>query len=146
MTNRIKTFLRLELPLITGGLIYILFRADSLVMFRWFDKLSATHLINSCRQHTVGQFNLPNWVLYSLPDALWVFSFTSCMLVIWKYKFSVQSILWIFLAPIIGLLSEIGQAFHLVRGTFDYTDLILLLIASILPFIKINHKQKLQTI
>ena len=134
MTNKTKIFLHVILPLLTGGLIYILFRADSLLMFRWFDKLGAGDFINSCRQHTVGQFTLPTWVVYSLPDALWIFSFTSLMIAIWKGKFSIHSVFWVFIAPTIGLLSEIGQAFHFVRGTFDITDLTLILIASTLPF------------
>ena len=134
MTNRTKIFLQVVLPLLSGGLIYILFRADSLLMFRWFDKLGATAFISFCRQHTVGQFSLPTWFIYSLPDALWIFSFTRLMLAIWQDKFSVQSIFWILIAPTIGLLSEIGQAFDFVRGTFDLSDLTFILIASALPF------------
>lgn len=129
-----KIFLQVILPLLTGGLIYILFRADSLIMFSWFDKLGVGDLIQSFRHHTVGQFSLPSWFAYSLPDALWIFSFTSLMIAIWRGKFSIQSIFWIFIAPTIGLFSEIGQAFHFVRGTFDIMDLSLILIASTLPF------------
>lgn len=146
VTNRTKIFLQVVLPLLTGGLIYILFRADSLLMFRWFDKLGASDLISVCRQHTIGQFSLPTWFIYSLPDALWIFSFTSLMLSIWRDKFSVQSIFWILVAPTIGLLSEIGQAFHVLRGTFDLFDLILILIASALPFYSLLKNHQTQSV
>ena len=146
VTNRTKIFSQVVLPLLTGGLIYILFRADSLLMFRWFDKLGASDLINFCRQHTFGQFSLPTWFIYSLPDALWIFSFTSLMLSIWQDKFSVQSLFWILIAPTIGLLSEIGQAFHFVRGTYDLSDLTLILIASALPFYSPVKKHQTQSL
>ena len=146
MTNRTKISLQVVLPLLTGGLIYILFRADNLLMFRWFDKLGASDFISVCRQHTIGQFSLPTWLIYSLPDALWVFSFTSLMLSIWRDKFSVQSIFWILVAPTIGLLSEIGQAVHLVRGTFDFSDLTLILIASSLPFYSLLKNHQTQSV
>ncbi|MSP70485.1 MAG: hypothetical protein EXR20_09445 [Bacteroidetes bacterium] len=126
--------LTVVIPLLIGGLTYILFRADSLVMFRWFDTIGLGQTIKTARQ-LIGHSNLPAWTIFSLPNALWIFSFTSFMLIIWRDKFSRQSLFWIFIAPTIGLLSEVGQAFHFIRGTFDTTDLTLILIASILPFI-----------
>lgn len=134
------------IPLLIGGLIYILFRADSLLMFRWFDNLGLGKTITALRQFNHGQFNLPTWTIFSLPDALWIFSFTNFMLIIWRDKFSEQSVLWILIAPTIGVLSEIGQAFHFVRGTFDLIDLTLILIASIIPFITTIKKPKPQIV
>lgn len=139
MTKRNRIILTVILPLIIGGLTYILFRADSLRMFKWLDFIRIGTNINIVR-NSIGHSNLPAWIIFSLPDALWVFSFTSFMLIIWKGSFSLHSFLWILIAPIIGLLSEIGQAFHFVRGTFDITDFTLILIASILPF-AFNPKQ-----
>ena len=145
MKTRNKIITTVIVPLLIGGLTYILFRADSLIMFKWFDNFGLGTIIHTVRQ-SIGHSNLPAWTIFSLPDALWIFSFTSFMLIIWRDKFSSQSILWIFIAPTIGLLSEIGQAFHFVRGTFDLTDLTLILIASILPF-TFNIKQlKPQTV
>ena len=140
-----RIILTVIFPLLIGGLTYILFRADSLLMFRWFDSIGFGESIKTVR-HLIGHSKLPAWTIYSLPDALWLFSFTSFMLIIWRDKFSTQSIFWIFIAPTVGLLSEIGQAFHFVRGTFDATDLALILIASTLPFITLIKKQKLQTV
>lgn len=146
MNRNIKIILTVFLPLLIGGLAYILFRADSLLMFRWFDNIGLGETIKTFRQ-SIGHSIFPAWMIYSLPDALWIFSFTSFMLIIWRQKFSAQSIPWIFIAPTIGLLSEIGQAFHFVRGTFDVTDLTLILIASTLPFIsKIKQSQQTQIV
>ena len=77
---------------------------------------------------------IPNWVKYSLPDALWLFSFTYIIINIWNYKINEHSFFWVFSATLIGIFSEIGQLIELIPGTFDKVDLILLLIAAILPF------------
>ena len=74
-----------------------------------------------------------NWFFFSLPDGLWVYSFTSFMLIVWGLKFSRHSLFWISIGPLLALGSEMGQAFGVVGGTFDPTDLILCLIGSILP-------------
>lgn len=145
MQTRNRIILTVIFPLLIGGLTYILFRVDSLVMFKWFDSIGLGQAIAATRQ-LFGQSNLPAWTIYSLPDALWIFSFTNFMLIIWRDEFSIQSIPWIFIAPAIGLFSEIGQAFHFVRGTFDTTDMILILIAAGLPFLSIIEKTKNQII
>ena len=124
------------LPLLLGGLIYILFRAESLKMFTWFEAMGLSDFIKNIRKARV--FSVPEWVIFSLPDALWLFSFSNIMLILWGYKLSKQSIIWIFAAPIIGLISEFGQAVSVVPGTFDLLDLIFLFFASILPFIIFN--------
>lgn len=133
------------LPLLIGGLTYILFRADSLLMFQWFDTIGLRQVIETTRQF-IGHSHLPSWTIFSLPDALWVFSFTNFMLIIWQDKFSAQTVCWIFIAPTIGLLSEIGQAFHFFRGTFDPMDLTLIIIASIIPLALTIKKLQTQTI
>src|SRR3990172_4353052 len=113
MTTRQRLKLTVIIPLLIGGLICILFRADSLLMFRWFDTIGLGQTIKTARQ-LIGHSNLPAWTVFSLPDALWIFSFTNFMLIIWRDKFWGQSLFWIFIAPTVGLFSEVGQAFHFV--------------------------------
>lgn len=134
------------LPVIVGGLIYLTYRTDTLIMFGWFKKIGLKDTIEFLRSNQLLQsLIIPNWVKFSLPDALWLFSFTYVTLFIWDNKMSKQSIFWIFLAPFIGIFSEAGQLIGIIPGTFDKIDLILLLIAAILPFksqlntIKINN-------
>ena len=143
MTSSSKIFVQAGFPLSIGGLIYILFRTDSLLMFRWLDMLGATAFIQSCRKYMIDRLNLPDWIIFSLPDALWVFSFTSLMLIIWHGKFSYNSIFWLLLAPIIGLFSELGQLVGIIPGTFDIIDLLLILLSAILPFGRLMTKQKI---
>ena len=73
------------LTLLIGGLIYIAFRTDSLLMFKWFSALSLDNIINELRLTTMKLSpSLPNWFLYSLPDGLWIFSYVALIMTIWR--------------------------------------------------------------
>lgn len=129
--------------LILGGLIYISFRVDSLMMFKWFENFSLRKPIDSLREMTlVHKSLLPDWMLYSLPDGLWVFSYVSLILLLWGNKLSSFNIIWIFLMPIFAIASEVGQLLSLIPGTFDIIDLIFYILGTIIPLI-IYNKQSL---
>ena len=49
-----------------GGMIYLMFRSESLVMFRWCETLHIREYVDSVRISCT----LPNWIVYSLPDGL----------------------------------------------------------------------------
>lgn len=129
-------------PLIVGGLIYILFRPETLIMFDWFEKAGLLQFIQDLRTSFKGKLILPQWIIYNLPDALWILSFTNLMLLIWQLKLTKNSIFWILLAPTIGVFSELGQATGILAGTFDLNDLYFILAASITPFIYPKLKTK----
>lgn len=124
------------LSLLTGGLIYILFRTSTLKMFSWFDKLGLTETINSARSLTLHFSEiLPNWFKFSLPDGLWIFSYVCLLLLIWRDKGIRKSIHWTLIIPIIAIISELGQLTNIVPGTFDPVDLTFYLLGTILPFL-----------
>jgi hypothetical protein len=123
-------------PIIIGGLIYLTYRVDTLKMFTWFDKIGTTSFVNFLRKNDFLQgLHIPNWVKYSLPDALWIFSFTYSMLLLWQFKLTRTNAFWIFIAPTTGLFLEIGQLFGVIPGTFDIMDLLFLIIAMTIPFL-----------
>ena len=122
--------------LLLGGLIYILFRQDTLKMFSWFDNINLSTAISDLRLLTApfsGHF--PNWFLYSLPDGLWLFSYLSVLLVVWDNVISKHNIHWLLLVPMVAIFSEIGQLFEIVPGTFDIFDLIFYLLGTVLPIL-----------
>ncbi len=124
------------LPIIFGGIIYLLFRSDSLMMFHWTDAIGLKPVLDNMRDYCMTiQINNMNWFFFSLPDGLWVYSFTSFMLIVWGSEFSKHSLFWISIGPILAMGGEIGQALGLVRGTFDPSDLLLCLIGSTLPLV-----------
>jgi hypothetical protein len=137
--------------LLLGGLIYILFRTPTLKMFDWYDSIGLSTSLNTLRHYASPVVNhIPNWFLYSLPDGLWIFSYISLMLFIWRNSVSFKNIFWILIIPTLAISSEIGQLFGLVSGTFDFADLLLYILGMILPFLfftkSINLNFKLQTL
>jgi hypothetical protein len=104
--------------------------------------MGLNEVINSSRQF-MEPLKLPTWVIYSLPDALWVFSFTSFMFIIWNYEVNRQSISWIMIPLFCALFSEFAQALNILPGTFDITDIIFILIAVWITFIIHLKKMKI---
>lgn len=132
------------IPVIVGGLIYLTYRTDSLLMFSWFEKVQLKGAVDWLRSNNhLQNFKIPAWVKFSLPDALWLFSFTYMILLLWDFTINKQSIGWILLAPIVGLSSEVGQLIKIIPGTFDIVDLLLLLLAAILPLLSMKNKKSL---
>jgi hypothetical protein len=137
MPGKIATAL---IPLLLGGLIYITYRTETLLMFSWFENLRLQFITDAFRSNIFLQnLNIPDWIKFSLPDALWLFSFTYTILFLWNFTITRQSIIWICVAPVIGLVSELGQLVSIIPGTFDVTDLILLILAALLPLLTVKN-------
>jgi len=126
------------IPVFIGGMIYIIYRPDSLIMFNWFKSLGLLNYINELRK----SFNYPisQLVIYNLPNGFWCYSITYLMIVIWKNKITKQSFLWIFSGLFIGIFTEFAQLFHFIKGTFDFVDIIVMLVFSIIGFLHLNTK------
>lgn len=122
-------------PLFLGGIIYIIFRSQTLKMFHWFSILGITDLINIFRDSFTNNFSPPYWVIYNLPDGLWLFSYTSIMIEIWRNKLNYESIFWIFIIPTIAILSEFFQLLNIISGTFDLLDLLFYTLGTLFPII-----------
>ncbi len=121
--------------LLFGGIIYIIFRKDTLLMFNWFDSLSIQPLIEYIRSiQLIQNIKLPSWFIFSLPGGLWIFSYITIMLFIWKNKVTQENLFWFLIIPIIALFSEIGQLLQVLPGTFDFIDLVFYLFGFIIPF------------
>lgn len=120
------------LPLLIGGFLYLGYRTERLLMFDWVDNLGLRSTIYQfrlfCTEHP-----LPSWVYYSLPDGLWLLSYMLFMNIIWSKKEEVQYIIWLYILPVIAIVSEILQIFISEIGTFDIIDL-LSYVSAILTF------------
>lgn len=116
---------------LTGGLIYLAFRSETLLMFRWGEKLGLGNMITQIRSISADYLPLPQWVLFSLPDGLWVLSYVFAMAAIWVCDLTSHRFLF-FLIPFIAIGSEILQSIGLVQGSFDWIDLFLYFLATII--------------
>ena len=127
-------------PLIVGGLIYLLWRPKSLLMFEWANVLGLSSLLDFFRYELSGYGKgFPEWVHFSLPNALWVNACTSFYMVVW-YKPS--SKYWMFFSSIgilLALLTEFLQLVKIVPGTFCLTDLLSSIIFWLLSILLIKR-------
>jgi hypothetical protein len=137
---RMSSLLHIFGPLLIGGFIYIGWRSSSLHMFVWLDQLGCTSAVTLLREQ-VHPFErlMPEWLLYSVPDGAWVWSMTSCFTLIWKQCNSKESTFWILSPILLGIGSELGQWAGLVPGTFDFTDLGVMLFAFIVPYLSLRE-------
>jgi len=128
------------IPVALGTTIYVFFGSESLAVFRWLDLLGLRDSISSLRAHTFfAAPRLPEWIRYSFPDGLWVYSITAAMCVIWKDSTSVHKLPWIAIGFVAASTAELGQMVRLVPGTFDPIDLLSYSLAFILAYIFAYH-------
>lgn len=111
-----------------GGAIYVLWRPETLVMFSWFAALGLSEPVAHIRAlATPAAASVPQWVYYSLPQALWLLSGCVAIHAVWRNWSSVNAQVWVFAAFAIAAGGEIGQALHVVPGAYDSRDLALIL-------------------
>ncbi len=131
--------------LLIGGLIYLLFRVETLKMFEWLNGLGVLNFLHKLREQINPIFkDLPDWFLFSLPDGLWIFSYISLILYVWNNTISKHSVFWIFIVPVLALGFEFGQLFNIVPGTFDIIDIVFYIIGIFLPLYIFNKSINLK--
>lgn len=142
ISMKIILILNSIISLLLGTFIYIFFRASSLKIFSWI-KIFGIDLSNSdFRKYCLLKINnIPKWVIYSLPDGLWTFSYVAMMLGIWDSKVNKRSIIWIALIPLIAVISELGQKIKIISGTYDQTDLLFYFIGFVTPILYLSINQ-----
>ena len=125
-----------------GGIIYIVWREHTLRMFDWFDLIGLSSIIDLIRNYGQIIGRPPEWVVFSLPNALWVFGGFLLFFSIWKKK-SCERNIWLALFSTIALGSEIAQLSGYIPGTYDNIDIILMcgfILFAILINKRKNHK------
>ncbi|MBE7481908.1 MAG: hypothetical protein HS104_18260 [Polyangiaceae bacterium] len=126
-------WLHVLFPLAAGTLVYLLARPAGLRVFGWVEAVGLAESLNRARDasHSVVAA-LPALVRFSLPNALWVYSFAWLLSALWDHRATRQSLPWLLIAPVLGLGWELGQLAGTVPGTFDPLDLALTFVASLL--------------
>lgn len=124
------------LPLILGGAIYLFIRPSNFLMHDVIENIHFSETVDFIKQAAIPfSSSLPSVAVFNLPAGLWVYSFTSAILFIWNFRISKRSILFCITPVLLGLGSEIGQAFGFIPGTFDPLDATFYLLGTILPFL-----------
>lgn len=124
---RIKIAIALA-SMLCGGLIYVLFRSESLLMFSWLEYIGLNIQIEIIRgivaNHVVS---LPNIIIYSLPNALWYLSGLMVFSSIWGNGKARST--WMVSFSVLAIGAELGQLFGFVKGTYAHSDIALMLLA-----------------
>lgn len=111
------------IALTIGGLIYILYRSENLLMFDWFDNLNLSSLIDRLRTST-DTTSVYGWIKYNIPAGLWLFSYMFVIDSIWWKDKNKYYMYFLYVLPILAISSELMQLFKLCPGTFDILDII----------------------
>jgi len=113
-------------PLIIGSLIYILWRSDTIRIFDWLNLIGLSITVERLRGLSMLIYPyIPEWVVYSLPNGLWAFSYAFLITIIWWRNESYVKYFWLGSIPILGLGYESLQFRGVIQGTFCWQDLIL---------------------
>ena len=119
------------IPMWIGGWIYLLFRAEHLLMFRWADAIGLLAPIQSLRADWgwMGA-SLPDWVLFSVPDGVWVYVATAFFGRLWRTGPLLPHLFWVSLASVLAIGGELAQYPGFIPGTFDWVDVICYTVAA----------------
>lgn len=143
LSNRILWIAAFALIAI-GGAIYIIYRPQSILIFRITDALGLASYVNSIRKLLL-LFPLPNFVIYSLPAGLWTASYLVIMYCE-TAALDIKTRLMLSLPlPICAIILEFMQLVGWCAGTFDVCDIICYIIPLII-FIKTINNEKTRRI
>lgn len=132
--NKRYYILNIIMPLILGGSIYLFFRPKNLLMFNFFKEIGIPPLINLDVILPVDlKSRIPEWVIYSLPNSLWLYSMLSFLFSVWKEN-KQKLIKYLLGSFMTCILIEVSQKIHWIPGTFCITD-ILFVTLSLIVFV-----------
>lgn len=114
------------IPLLLGGVIYLLWRDTSLLMFLWLEELGLSEAIANARSSSLLQATRPPaWVVFSLPNALWVLALVSSAGLLWRGTRRPWLKIAVTIAACFGVGAEVAQGLGVLPGTFSITDVAL---------------------
>ena len=124
--RRYFVFIFAFIILFIGGIIYICFRDENILLFSGLRYLNFNYSL--FRQINIEKNILSGFIIYNLPNGLWALS----GLLFLQSFLTDKKMLKLYSTIYIGicLLYEIGQFFNFVPGTFDIFDIISIIIFS----------------
>ena len=114
------------LSLLIGFFIYLLFRPNNLIYNNFFSfPIKLSFETNN---------TITNFIIYSLPNGLWSFSYSQFIFNIYK-DFTTKTVILSSLMVFFGIFLEVLQYHGFVSGYFDLVDIFAYLISCILILI-----------
>ena len=110
------------LALIAGGMIYILGRPRTLLLFWVADHIGLRGTFDELRA-LLSLEGWPDWAVYSLPGGLWSLSYLLLTDVLASRLSTFKRVSLAGVIPMVGVLSELFQKVGWLPGTYDQADL-----------------------
>ena len=126
--------------LFVGGAIYLLLRSPQLIYYGWLEGLAIDTQLTLLRSMINPSTSSPSWVIYSLPDGLWLFSYVCVILAICRDSPVKQFLHWLILMPSLAFSLEVLQLTRTINGTFDVTDIGAYIFALLIPILIFTKK------
>jgi len=123
------------LPILFGLTIYLIYRSEQLFIFNWLSQLGLGDYLYCLRKDFFLSSNAPFWFKYNFPDGLWIYSFSSLMIFIWRKEINKKNYFWFFLWPSIACFTELLQFLNLFPSTYDFMDIVFYAIFGSLPIL-----------
>ena len=119
--------------LILGSYLYLKFRSETLLMFKWLENIGLDSIVSSIRNSSID-FNSHQMkhVIFSAPFGMWVISFCCFIGAIWHKDSFVSAIIWRLCVPFVAISSELLQFLGILPGTYDTIDLLVLIVSTII--------------
>lgn len=126
--------------LFIGGSIYIIFRPATLIMFSWFEAFNIYSFVNTYRE--LGEhISLPDFIIFNLPDGLWITSYLFIVNSVIPVRNKRELLFWILLLPLISVLGEFLQYYHIIEGQFDIIDILCYILPVIINLIILRYEK-----
>tara|TARA_B100001778_G_C18450753_1_gene566611 strand:- start:363 stop:881 length:519 start_codon:yes stop_codon:yes gene_type:complete len=130
VSNKKYIFFEVLLPLFLAAVLYVLLRPVDTVIFKIVAFFGGDDFINLIRE-SVNVSTFPEWFVYSLPGGLWLLAFQNT--ITWIKRFKGRWLIHlVLLASFSGIGLELLQALHLTDGVFDWVDVLLYCLATLL--------------
>lgn len=115
--------LHVLLPLAVGAAIYAGWRDQTLLGWRWAEALGAGDVAGAIRGALrAAASGLPSWVVYTLPDALWVYALAWSLGRLHLRAPRSERALAVAVPIAMGPGAELAQLVGWLPGTFDVLD------------------------
>lgn len=133
------------LSVLLGGLIYVVWRPIPPAFITWIKNSEVRDLMSAMQQGIQQNIPvLPDWMVYSLPNAFWAFAYSYLLCNLWYRQNGWEKWLWVSTAPMLPIGWEVLQYFSVLPGTFCWLDLSLGLIGACIGIV-MGKKRKISS-
>jgi hypothetical protein len=124
-----RVLVHVVLPLAIGVLAYAAWRSKDVHVVAWMSRI-APRGVDAMRG--TGAARVPSAIIGSLPDAAWAWAFGAALALVWRGRPWREKAAWLAGGAVVALSAELGQALHLLPGTYDAVDLVAIAIGFVL--------------